>query len=308
MRSSAIVICLTCACLAVGGLSGSFGFTAYAASGTGFIPLTSSTEKTRLPGKVIFSQLVTPSLEVAQQFYGKLFGWQFQHVPSRGARYAEIMLNGHPIASVVERAIPPGIHDVPFWMPFIATSDVDALARKAQNGGGKILFKPRDIPGLGRETVVADPQGGLFAALTTPSGDPVDETTPPDGWIWSTLLTPDPQGAGNFYQSLFGYETAPAPDSSDNAHLIAASQDYARASINPLPPHMPPNAPARWIRFLRVENVGAAAETATSLGGKILVEPHIDRDGALVAVLADPAGAVFGILEWHDQAPEGEPK
>ncbi|WP_151199809.1 VOC family protein [Kozakia baliensis] len=75
MRSSSIITRLACVCLAVGGFSAPFGFTAHAAPGTGFIPLTSSTEKTRLPGKVIFSQLVTPSLEVAQQFYGKLFGW-----------------------------------------------------------------------------------------------------------------------------------------------------------------------------------------------------------------------------------------
>jgi hypothetical protein len=30
----------------------------------------------------------------------------------------------------------------------------------------------------------------------------------------------------------------------------------------------------------------------------VVVEPNPDRHGGLVAVVADPAGAPFGLLEW----------
>jgi hypothetical protein len=37
-----------------------------------------------------------------------------------------------------------------------------------------------------------------------------------------------------------------------------------------------------------------------ALGGRVLVEPRIDRHGGKVAVVADPFGAPFGLLEWTD--------
>jgi predicted enzyme related to lactoylglutathione lyase len=37
-----------------------------------------------------------------------------------------------------------------------------------------------------------------------------------------------------------------------------------------------------------------------ALGGRVLVKPQIDRHGGKVAVVADPFGAPFGLLEWPD--------
>ena len=37
-----------------------------------------------------------------------------------------------------------------------------------------------------------------------------------------------------------------------------------------------------------------------ALGGRVLVEPRVDRHGGQVAVVADPLGAPFGLLEWTD--------
>jgi predicted enzyme related to lactoylglutathione lyase len=42
------------------------------------------------------------------------------------------------------------------------------------------------------------------------------------------------------------------------------------------------------------------AKKVVALGGRVLVEPRLDRDGGKVAVVADPQGATFGLLEWSD--------
>jgi len=39
-----------------------------------------------------------------------------------------------------------------------------------------------------------------------------------------------------------------------------------------------------------------------------LVEPRMDRHGGMVAVMADPAGAPFGLMEWSDSDTKEEPK
>jgi predicted enzyme related to lactoylglutathione lyase len=39
---------------------------------------------------------------------------------------------------------------------------------------------------------------------------------------------------------------------------------------------------------------------AVRLGGRVLVAPHPDRHGGMVAVVADPAGAAVGLMEWTE--------
>ena len=51
-----------------------------------------------------------------------------------------------------------------------------------------------------------------------------------------------------------------------------------------------------------------AATKALGLGGRALVEPRIDRHGGRLAVLADPSGAPFGVMEWSDTDSKQEPQ
>ncbi len=277
--------------------------TAARADTAGFPPLLDTPATTHIPGKFIFSELVTPDLAGAERFYGALFGWTFRDIPLQRLHYAEALSGGHNVAGLIERPLPPGSPHRPDWLPFISTTATDASVAAATANGGRVLFPARDIPGFGREAVLADPNGAVFAVLQSASGDPADTETAPDDFIWSSLLTPDPQGAATFYGKLFGYTPYPAPDTGGVHHLIVADGTYSRASINPLPQGMPATARARWLRFIRVDDAAAVAAKATSLGGRVLVEPHVDREGATVAVLADPTGAVFGVLEWAGEAP-----
>ena len=89
----------------------------------------------------------------------------------------------------------------------------------------------------------------------------------------------------------------------DIRHLVLASDDFARASANAFPADRPVIHP-HWINFVRVEDATDAARKATALGGRVLVQPHVDRHGGRVAVLADPSGARFGVMEWTETAPK----
>jgi uncharacterized protein len=86
-------------------------------------------------------------------------------------------------------------------------------------------------------------------------------------------------------------------------HLLLASENYARASVNPLPAAR--DVQPHWIGFVRVMDVPQAADAAKRLGGRVLVEPHNDRHGGTVALLADPAGAAIGVMDWIQTAPPG---
>jgi predicted enzyme related to lactoylglutathione lyase len=250
-------------------------------------------------GKVIFVELVTPDLAAAEHFYGSLFGWTFRDFKAGGSDYAEAYLDGDMVGGLVRKDIPAGGRAHPSWLSFIAVHDVDATEKLALQNGAKVLREPHDVPVRGRQAVLSDPQGAVFAVLASSSGDTPDVLAEPGEWIWSSLITSDPDTDAAFYQNLFDYEVfeTPAPDGAE--HLTLATEDYARASVNPLPANKP-NARPHWLNYVRVEDAVKTTEKLTALGGHVLVAPRIDRHGGKVAVVADPSGAPFGLLEWPD--------
>jgi predicted enzyme related to lactoylglutathione lyase len=250
-------------------------------------------------GKVVLVELVTPDLGAAKQFYGGLLGWTFRDIEGGRTEYAEASLDGHPVAGLIHRDMPAGEHRQPAWLSFIAVRDVDAATKLALQNGAKLLFGPRDMPNRGREAVLTDPQGAVFAVLASSSGDPPDTLAAPGEWIWSSLITTDPDADAAFYQTLFGYEVFDLAADEGSQHLMLASDDYARASANSLPASKP-NLRPHWLNFIHVEDTAKMTAKVVALGGRVVVEPRLDRHGGKVALVTDPTGAVFGLLEWPD--------
>lgn len=258
-------------------------------------------------GKVIFVELVTPDLAAAERFYGGLFGWTFRDMQAGGTEYAEASLDGRPVAGLIHKDVPTGEHRQPAWLSFIAVRDVDAARNTALEHGGKVLFEPHSIPHRGREAVLADPQGAVFAVLASSSGDPPDVLAAPGEWIWSSLITSDPEADAAFYQILFDYDVFDLPTDAGAQNLMLASDDYARASVNP-PPENKSNSHPHWLNYVRVDDAVKTSAQLVALGGRVLVEPRVDRHGGRVAVVADPLGAPFGLLEWPDSENKEVPK
>jgi len=258
-------------------------------------------------GKVIWVDLVTPDLASAKRFYSGLFGWTFRDIHGGETDYAVAFLDGQPVGGLLHRLVPPGEHRQPAWLAFIAVRDVDAAKRTALAHGAKVVVEPRSYPQRGRQAVFADPEGAVFAVLASSSGDPPDFLAAPGEWIWSSLLAQDPDTDAAFYQALFGYDVFDLPSDDGLEHVILSTDDYARASVNALPSDSSRRHP-HWLNFVRVVDAVGVAAKAVALGGRVLVEPHIDRHGGKVAVVADPTGAPFGLMEWSDTDSKEEPK
>ncbi len=258
------------------------------------------------PGKIVWADLVTPDLAGAERFYSGLFGWTFNTVRTGTTEYAVAIMNGLPMAGLLQKPFPTGEHHQPTWLPFIAVADVDAAERSAISHGAKTVSEPRTYAGRGRQAVLTDPEGAVFAVLASSSGDPPDFLAAPGEWIWSSLLEHEPAQSAAFYRAVAGYDVFDLPSEGETVHAILSSDDYARASINTLPangrrhPH--------WLNFVRVDSAPDAVAKAVALGGKVLVEPYVDRHGGKIAVIADPAGAPVGLMEWSETDSKVEPK
>ncbi len=262
-------------------------------------PLVQPASSEHHTGKVIWVDLVTPDLAAAKRFYGGLFGWTFNDIHAGKSDYAVALLDGEPVGGLLQRAVSSGEHRQPAWLTFISVPDVAAAQRVIVAHGGQVLAAPHSYPDRGRQAVFADPQGAVFAVLQSSSGDPPDELATAGQWIWSSLITRDVDQDAAFYQDVFGYEVFDHSGDAAATHLVLSSDDYARASLNPIPADATRRHP-HWLNFVRVASASETAAKVTALGGHVLVAPFMDRLGGQVAVVADPAGAPFGLLEWTE--------
>jgi predicted enzyme related to lactoylglutathione lyase len=121
----------------------------------------------------------------------------------------------------------------------------------------------------------------------------------PGRWIWSTVLAHDLRADSAFYQATLGYTIDVLPTDQGLKQVVLESGGYARATLNELPDEAS-GLHSRWINFVRVEDVPDTVAKAVALGGRTLVTPQIDRHGGRIAVMADPQGAWFGVMEWPD--------
>jgi len=270
-------------------------------------PLNSPPSSEHHVGKVVWADLVTPDLSAAERFYGGLFGWTFQSIHTGESDYAVALADGTPVGGLLQKSIPSGEHRQSAWLTFIAVRDVDVAKRVALAHGGKLVADARSYAARGRQAVLSDPEGAVFAILASSSGDAPDFLAAPGEWIWSSLLCKDPGVEAGFYQDVFSYDVFDLASDDGLEHVILSGDDYARASVNAFPGGTARRHP-HWLNFVRVDNTADSTAKAAALGGRVLVEPHVDRHGGMVSVVADPAGAPIGLMEWRDTDTKTEPK
>ena len=258
-------------------------------------------------GKMVWADLVTPDLAAAERFYGGLFGWTFRNIHTGSTDYAVALADGRPVGGLFQKPIPAGEHRQSAWLTFLSVSDVDAAKRAALAHGAKLVSDSKSYPARGRQAVLSDPDGAVFAILASSSGDSPDFLAEPGEWIWSSLLAHDPGATAAFYQEVFSFDVFDLASDDGLEHVILSGDDLARASVNSLPADSK-RRHSHWLNFVRVtDTVGMAAKVVAS-GGRVLVDPHVDRHGGQVAVVADPAGAPFGLMEWTSADSKAEPK
>ncbi len=216
-------------------------------------------------GKVVWADLVTPDLAAAERFYGGLLGWTFQSIHTGNSDYAMALADGRPVGGLFQKPIPAGEHRQSAWLTFIAVRDVDAVKRTALAQGAKVVSDSKSYPSRGRQAVLSDPEGAVFAILASSSGDAPDFLADPGEWIWSSLLSKDPGAEAAFYQTLFGYDVFDLASEDGSEHLILSSDDFARASANAFPAGAA-HRHAHWLNFIRVDSTSGSVAKAVALG------------------------------------------
>jgi uncharacterized protein YndB with AHSA1/START domain/predicted enzyme related to lactoylglutathione lyase len=112
------------------------------------------------PGNFSWNELLTTDVDKATGFYTKLFGWET--VPMPGMPYT-IFKNGNTYAGGMMKSPMEGIPS--HWLAYVTVANTDESTAAAVKLGAKVCLEPKDIPNVGRISVITDPTGaaiGLF--------------------------------------------------------------------------------------------------------------------------------------------------
>jgi predicted enzyme related to lactoylglutathione lyase len=264
-------------------------------------PLSSVSGSSRLPGKFVWADLVTDDVAAARNFYGRLFGWTFRDAGG----YLIAANEERPLCGMFKRARPTDRPEAkPRWFGYISVKDVEKARHSVTNAGGRVVAPPQKLPKRGEQAIFADPEGALFGVVRSSSGDPPDFMADPGDWIWVQLLSRDASKAAAFYRAVAGYEVRENSTGPGAGDYVLTSEGYARATVRTIPrghEKVQPN----WLPFVRVKNLGESLVLAKQLGGDVRLAPKPELFNGQVAVIADPTGAVIGLMEWSDALMKG---
>jgi uncharacterized protein len=98
------------------------------------------------PGAPCWVDLMTTDANQAKQFYGELFGWDFQTGDQeKYGGYITATKNGKTVAGIMQKQEDQaGMPDM--WSTYLWSDDAAATAAAVPANGGQVYMEPMDVP------------------------------------------------------------------------------------------------------------------------------------------------------------------
>lgn len=237
--------------------------------------------------------LSSKDMAASRDFYTKLFGWKFQVGGPDTRGYGMAKIGDKNVAGVGEaqEGSPTA------WMLYIGTRDADALAKKVEGAGGKVIAPPFDVLGSGRMAVFQDPVGAFFSAWQPKDMKGFDVTQAPGSFGWAELNARGIEKAKPFYTKVFGWTEKTSPMGEGQPEYTEFKREGESIlggwEMNPM---VPAQVPSYWMVYFIVDDVAKVHNQAVQLGAQEVMEPQA-YPGGQFSIVTDPQGATFGLMK-----------
>lgn len=244
-------------------------------------------------------ELMTTDVSAATSFYADVVGWTASPWGEAEAGFPYTVVNAAAggVGGIMQ--LPDSVRQMgggPAWLGYIHVADVDARTAAIGAAGGQVHRQPGGIPGVGRFSVVTDPQGATFMLLA-PNGEdqpPVDPMTP--GHVgWHELYAADWPTAMAFYEAQFGWTRTTEFDMGEMGVYQLFSMG-GKGDEGGMMNRMPDMPMPFWAFYFVVEGIDAAVERVSKGGGKVVMGPMEVPGGSWVLQALDPQGAAFALV------------
>lgn len=245
------------------------------------------------PGTPDWVDHTSPDVQASARFYSDLFGWQAQDLGEQAGHYTMFSYNGKMVAATT----PPMMQGTPpVWSTYIATDSAEDSARKVAAAGGQTLVAPMQVMDSGSMAVFVDPTGAVFCVWQAGNHKGAELVNQPVSMCWNELHTRDLNTAKDFYPKVFGWtvKSNPMPEGGEYVewHLNGGPVGGAMA----MGPEMPAQVPPHWLAYFAVVNTDETVNRAQELGASVM-SPPMDIPQGRMAVLTDPQGAAFAVIQ-----------
>ncbi|MGH8906072.1 MAG: VOC family protein [Egibacteraceae bacterium] len=169
--------------------------------------------------------------------------------------------------------------------------------RRVVEAGGKALVEPMDVMDQGRLAIASDVTGAVFGMWQAGKHTGAQLVNEPGAWIWNELVTRDLAAAQEFYTKVFGYSWD-AYDTGEGgpAYTLPKVGENVVGGAMQMPADFPAEVPPHWMTYFAVEDTDTVVAAAERLGGAVEV-PAFDTQVGRIAVLRDPQGGVFSVIQ-----------
>jgi hypothetical protein len=226
-------------------------------------------------------------IDAAKDFYGRLFGWEFEGGDPEYGGYLNATRNGEPAAGLGP-LMDPG--DSPGWTTYFATDDAAATVDRIREAGGTVVVEPMEVGPMGTMVIATDPQGNGFGLWQSGEHTGYRVFNEHGSLVWCDAAVDDPAAAREFYSAVFGFTFAEVPGA-EGYTTFAIGAD----PLGGLGGHQP-GSPKGWAVCFAVDSTDDAVATVEAGGGKVTMAP-MDTEYGRVAVVEDPWGAPLSVME-----------
>jgi predicted enzyme related to lactoylglutathione lyase len=238
------------------------------------------------PGTFSWAELATGDADAAKAFYTTLFGWDYEDNPAgEGQIYSMVVRDGHYVAALFSATDQP-----PHWNCYVTVESADDTAQQAKEHGGAVMAEAFDVMDVGRMAVITDPTGAALCLWEPRRHIGAALVNTPGSMTWNDLVTPDPDGAADFYGKLFGWTIEEIPEA--QGYRVIRNGERTNGGM------LPTEGPANWLPYFGHDDVERLTQEIGGLGGQLYNGPVHMLQGT-IAVLGDPQGAVFAV--WTGQ-------
>ena len=247
--------------------------------------------------KPAWVDLSTTDAEAARSFYSKLFGWDLEvsEDPQYGG-YATAKVDDRSVAGIGPKQ--EGDRSPAAWSLYIGTEYVDELARKVRDASGTVVAPPFDVGDQGRMAVFTDPSGAFISGWQA-AGISQFTSGIHGSFGWAELNARGLEKAIAFYETVFGWTHSEQPFGEGEVYTQFEHNGQPLGGALEMNPQIPAETPSYWLLYFTVGDVDAMFRKAIELGGREMVAPQ-DMPGGRFAIVSDPQGAAFGILNLTD--------
>lgn len=114
---------------------------------------------------------------------------------------------------------------------------------------------------------------------------------------WRELRTKDLEASLEFYSRLFGWELKQS-GVTNMPYREIVMDGTAHGGMMAIDENWPPGVPSHWASYIAVTNADETAAKITEKGGSVMVPPFDAPGVGRMAMVADPSGANFAIIQF----------